>query len=77
LWQVFFLTKFYEWGSRDQISGDRKRRSKVLQKFRRSKKEVESIAKIQEIESLILLNCSGDRKGPRETRRVKLGVRLG
>ena len=44
-----------EWGSRDRISWDRNRRSKVLQNF-------------HEIESLILQNCSGAQKGPRGPR---------
>ena len=53
-----------EWGSRDRISGDRNRRSKVLQNF-------------QEIKSLIFQNCSGDQKGRRGPRGGRLGeVRL-
>jgi hypothetical protein len=86
---------FREWGSRDRISGDQNRKSKVLPNFQ----EIENIAKfsgdrkshfakllrrskvsfckiVQEIESLILQNCSGDRKDPRRPR--ELGwVRLG
>ncbi len=43
------VTSTIEWGSRDRNSWDRNRRPKFLLNF-------------HEIKSLILLNCSGDRK---------------
>jgi hypothetical protein len=62
------LLRGFEWGSRDRISWDRNRRSKLL--VCKIDHEIEIIAKFHEIEINILQKRSGDRIGPRGPREL-------
>ena len=62
---------FFEWGSRDRISRDQNRRSKLL--VCKIYHEIKIIAKFHEIEINILQKRSGDRIGPRGPEGARLG----